>query len=64
MKSRMKSNASKHFLSSLSRTLNHLVDSMASYVACFEPCFAIPHTRYFVEVTFKPSILDNVGCWC
>lgn len=23
----------------------------------------IPHTSYLVEVIFRPSILDNIGCW-
>jgi hypothetical protein len=45
------------------RDLNHIADSMVSSTTCFQPCKDIPQTQYLVEVIFRPSILDNIGCW-
>jgi hypothetical protein len=45
------------------RIFNKLADSMASTATLFQPYLKNPYTKYTVQVSFHPSVPDNIGSW-
>jgi len=48
-------------ISHIDRTLNEMVDSLATATTLFQPWLTNPYIMHMVEVSFRPFVPDNIG---
>jgi hypothetical protein len=50
-------------ISHIDKTVNEMVDSLATAATLFIPWMTEPYITHLVEVSFRPFVPDNIGSW-